>query len=74
MSELPLALTALAELGVHPLGVTVDGSLVALQLSTGDQASILTDEPRRERVVQILKSHGFLYVTLQLDSRKEAFE
>ena len=67
MSELPSALSALAALGIHPLGVTVDGSVVALRLSSADQAALLTDDLRRERIVGILKAHGFLHVTLQLD-------
>lgn len=63
------ALTALADLGVHPVGVTVDGALIALQLTPDDQAAVLSDAPRRERIVTVLKAHGFLYVTLTLEAR-----
>ena len=67
VTDLPTALAALADLGVHPIGLTVDGQRIALRLSEEDQRMALTDEPHRERIVETLKSHGFLYVTLELD-------
>lgn len=66
MTDLPAALVALAELGVHPLGLTVDGALIALRLPDPERATLLTNHARREQIVALLKSHGFLYVTLQL--------
>jgi len=69
--DLPQALTALADLGVHPLGLTVDGPLIALRLSAGEQATLLTDTARREQIVATLKAHGFLYVTLTLDGASD---
>ena len=72
MSDLTAALAALADLGVHPVGITVDGQLIALRLSPADQAVILTDHARREQIVTTLKSHGFLYVTLELQELPSA--
>ncbi len=66
MSDLTAALAALADLGVHPVGITVDGQLITLRLAPADQATVLTDHARREQIVSTLKSHGFLYVTLAL--------
>lgn len=74
MSDLASALPALAELGVHPLGVTVDGPLIALRLAEAEQAALLTDEARRERIVTALKAHGFLYVTLELPAARSGGE
>lgn len=68
-TDLPTALTALADLGVHPIGLTVDGAMIALQLAPADQAAVLKDAARRERIVETLKAHGFLYVTLALQER-----
>ena len=67
MTDLPKALTALAGLGVHPVGVTVDGALVALRLAAAEQEAVLTNPARREQIVEALKAHGFLYVTLALE-------
>ncbi len=72
MPDLAAAMTALTTLGVHPVGVTVDGALIALQLSPAEQTAVLADAARRERIVELLKAHGFLYVTLTLESALEA--
>ncbi len=68
MSDLTAAVTALADLGVHPIGLTIDGSLIALRVSALEQAALLSDEVRRAQIVSSLQSCGFLYVTLNLDS------
>lgn len=71
MPDLAAAMTALGVLSVHPVGVTVDGALVALQLSPAEQAAVLADDARRERIVTVLKTTGFLYVTLTLEPSVE---
>lgn len=58
-------------LNVHPVGVTVEGSLIALQLSPAEQAAVLADAARREQIVAALTAHGFLYVTLTLEPSLE---
>ena len=65
------AMAALAAFGVHPVGVTVDGALIALQLSPAEQAAVFADDARRERIVSVLKAAGFLYVTLTLEPSME---
>lgn len=72
MPDLTAAMTALGALGVQPVGVTVEGGLIALQLSPAEQSAVLADAARRERIVDILKTHGFLYVTLTLEPSWEA--
>ena len=67
MSQLDQALVSLADLGVHPVGVTVDGALIALRLPAAEQAALVMDEPRREQIVALLRSCGFLHITLALD-------
>jgi len=67
--DIAQALAALADRGVHPVGVTVDGPIVALRLSAAQQNETLADPARREEIVAVLRSHGFLYVTLALDEK-----
>lgn len=68
-ADLPTAMAALAELGIHPQGVSVEGGAVALHLTETDRAAVLRDAARREQIVETLKAHGFLYVTLALHAR-----
>lgn len=72
MPDFTAAMAALAAFGVHPVGVTVEGALVALQLSPVEQAAVLADDARRERIVTVLKAAGFLYVTLTVEPSVEA--
>ncbi|MBI4313646.1 MAG: hypothetical protein HY594_02400 [Candidatus Omnitrophica bacterium] len=70
MTDLTQAVKALADLGVHPIGLTVDGPLIALRLSPQDQAAILKNPQQRDRIVECLRELGFMHVTVHLDDQK----
>lgn len=67
VTDLPAALSALADLGIHPVGLTVDRLTIAVRLAPADQAEVLANQQCRESIVAALRTHGFLHVTLRLD-------